>query len=289
VRVVESRAEGERLRLLQVNESFDSFQSVWQPEPGLLEGSYYYNLFAAPPWWSEPRRDWKLLVLGLGAGTAWRVLEGALPRGSWLQAEGVEIDPVVVELAREHLELPAQQPGRWVYAGWDARAALRLLPNGAYDEIVLDTYANQTEIPAHLASHEFFREVRAHLRPGGWLAVNVGGFGLDDPVVSTVAATLARAFAPDPVLVVRVPFARNALVFARRDAAPLTPREPGWRVGHEELGSILARCSMDGMWELVRDDAHALVLADDDTRIDHLQRLSIARAAALEPSLGATP
>ena len=36
------------MRFLQVNEGFDSFQSVWQSEPGLLPEGFYYDAFALP-------------------------------------------------------------------------------------------------------------------------------------------------------------------------------------------------------------------------------------------------
>ena len=45
----------------------------------------YYNLFSLPPAWtleeSPERAYWRLLIIGFGAGTAVRVLEGTLPEG----------------------------------------------------------------------------------------------------------------------------------------------------------------------------------------------------------------
>lgn len=77
VRVVEDSRWGSALRLLQVNEGLDSFQSVWAATPGLLGLGYYYDLFALPEcWWSGEPRTWKVLVLGLGAGTTFRRREG---------------------------------------------------------------------------------------------------------------------------------------------------------------------------------------------------------------------
>src|SRR5262249_6238111 len=52
LRVVEGEDGGRPMRRLQVNEGFDSFQSVWQPAPGFLPEGYYYNLFALPPQWA---------------------------------------------------------------------------------------------------------------------------------------------------------------------------------------------------------------------------------------------
>jgi len=170
LRVVEGEDGGHPMRRLQVNEAFDSFQSVWQAAPGFLPEGYYYNLFALPPQWARRpgnSGDWRLSVLGLGAGTAWRVVAGELPAGMTLRASGAEIDPAVVELGVRWFDLPVGDPSRCVLGGVDARVALRHLEPDL-DQIVLDAYANQMEIPAHLCTREFFGEVRSHLVPRGW-------------------------------------------------------------------------------------------------------------------------
>ena len=282
VRVVE-RGEGADLsRQLQVNEGFDSFQSVWQPEPGLLPSGHYYNYFALPPWWSDARSPWRVLVLGLGAGSAWRVLSGTLPEGVQLEAQGVELDPIVVELARRWMELPEDGPSSRAWSGWDARAALAAM-DSKFDQIVLDTYANQMEIPAHLCSREFFELVEARLAPGGWLCINIGGFGTDDPVVRAVACTAAAAFGGD-ALVLRVPFSRNCVAFLRRDAAVPLPLHADWSIeaGSSARGrsvaALLGPVELDGAWEVLGPDREA-PLTDDRNGIEVLQRESIRLAA----------
>ncbi|MDP6764054.1 MAG: fused MFS/spermidine synthase [Planctomycetota bacterium] len=277
VRVVETVGEDPVRRLLQVNEGLDSFQSVWQAESGLMGSGHYYDFFAPPAWWSGVRKEWDVLVLGLGAGSAWRVLEGCLPPGVELRTIGVEIDAGVVSLGRRHMQLAADSPGRRTLCGWDARTALRVLAPTAFDQIVLDTYANQTEIPPHLCTVEFFREARERLTEGGWITVNVGGFGLDDPVVRSLAATLAEGFA-GPVLALRVPFSRNQVLYARRGAAPPSPVERSWVVAHDELRLSLSRLELPGSWELF-GPTDGLVLTDDVSAIEALQRTSLGRAA----------
>ncbi len=266
------------LRFLQVNEGFDSFQSVWQPEPGLLPEGFYYDAFALPAAWEGARGTWRLLVLGLGAGTAFRVLEGASPPGLAWERTGVEIDPGVVALARATMDLDPHAPRTQVVAGLDARAALRAL-DGPFDLVVLDAFANQVEIPPHLATRELFEEVRARLREGGWLCANVGGFGFDDPVVAALARTAAAAF-DAPVLVLRVPAARNYVLFARRGAPlpvdaegrPLLPEGP--------LAGWLAPLRLPGGARVVRPGEEGLVLRDGHSPTERLQALSIAQARA---------
>ena len=276
LRVVEDTTLGAPLRLLQVNEGLDSFQSVWAERPGLLGQGFYYDAFALPMWLSEPRASWKVLVLGLGAGTAFRVLEGALPEGAALEAWGVELDERVVELGQRWFELPADRNDRIVLAGEDARAALRRLPSD-FDLVVLDAYSNQVEIPAHLSTLEFFREAREHLAPGGWLAVNAGGFGADDPVVAARGATIGAAF--EGCLAVRVPLARNWVLFARHAAELPRPdaqgaaRGPGWEVEGEIARSLIAPLTLPGSVAWI--DGAGRILRDDLNPMELLQRRSL--------------
>src|SRR6185503_15272998 len=156
---------------------------------------------------------WRVLVLGLGAGTVIRVFADEERTG--IRFIGVELDPAVVELGRELFEL-REDENVHVRTGLDARVAL-LAEHGPFEQIVLDCYSNQVEIPAHLCTLEFFADLKVRLAEGGWLTANLGGFGFDDPVVATVARTCADAFGA-PVLLVRVPKARNYMLVARKHA-----------------------------------------------------------------------
>jgi spermidine synthase len=272
-RVVEQDGDGRRMRLLQVNEGFDSFQSVWQPEKGLLPPGYYYNLFPLPAWWSSRKSSWSVLVLGLGGGSVWRVLDGALPPEQEWSSVGIEIDPAIVGLGERWMDLDRTHAGRRVLSGWDARTALRAL-DGRFDEIVVDAYANQMEIPAHLSTLEFFREVRGKLAPGGWLCINIGAFGLDDVIVRAIADTVTRAF-EQSALVVRVPFSRNCVLFARDGAALPSLNGVDDRVGNALVDELIGAVSLPGAHR-VWGPASSRCLTDDLNPIEQLQRQSIA-------------
>ena len=274
LRVVEGgEAEG-LYRLLQVNEGLDSFQSVWTPELGLLGAGYYYDYFVLPLWWQRSS-DANVFVIGLGAGTTWRVLAGAAPSETSLRMVGAEIDPKVIEFGHAYFDLPREDPALEVLAGWDGRAAMTTLQTPC-ELIILDAYANQSEIPAHLSSIEFFGEVRERLTDGGTLAVNIGGFGFGDPVVQALARTVALAF-DERVLLVQVPNARNIMLYAVRDGeAP----EPGTL--HESLGNLpveianlVAPIQIPGCsrWILPVGEP----LTDDLNPLDRLQAMSLAR------------
>lgn len=277
IRVVETSDGAGILRQLQVNEGLDSFQSVWRPEPGLLGEGYYYDLFALPAWWSSADGPWRVLAIGLGAGSAFRVIQGASPAGCEPELVGMEIDPEVVALGRKWCELPGEGPTVRVGSGVDGRAALRALAGEApFDLAVLDAYAAQVEIPAHLSTVEFFGEVRERLAPGGWLAINVGGFGFDDPVVAAVGATLAAAFEGDGrVLGLRVPSARNYVLLARREAEPPEPLGPGWAFEGEVGRALLPALELPGAWAWMGRE-EGPILTDDRNPMQRLQALSLA-------------
>ena len=142
LRVVEDHTREPPMRFLQVNEGFDSFQSAWQRAPGLLPDGFYYNDFILPCAWAGWQGPWRVLVLGLGAGTVLRVFEGACPPDLHASFIGVELDPAMIELGRAFFDLQEASGAREIWSGLDARLALRV-PREALQEIILDCYANQ--------------------------------------------------------------------------------------------------------------------------------------------------
>jgi hypothetical protein len=62
-----------------------------------------------------------------------------------------------------------------------------------YDLIVVDAY-HQPYVPFYLATQEFFRLAREHLRPGGVMALNVATVPGDYRLAEGVAGTLATEF-----------------------------------------------------------------------------------------------
>ncbi|MFT5079706.1 MAG: MFS family permease [Planctomycetota bacterium] len=279
-RVVEDRRSEPYWRSLLVNEGTDSFQSVWQPQPGLLPGPYYYNDIVLPAWWQGKQGQWTCLTIGMGAGTAKRVLEGAMPPGLELRYTGIELDPDVVELAEAWCDLKSDERTTLI-SGLDGRAALGLVKNkGSLDHVLVDAYANQVEIPPHLATLEFFREVQDLLAVGGWCQVNVSGFSVQDPMVASIASTVSNAF-QSPALVLRVPGARNWTVFARRGGKLPDPREADWLRPDFPLavGALLQGREVLGQWAWI-EPGHptGLVLTDDLAPVEHLQQQSLQAA-----------
>jgi spermidine synthase len=86
-----------------------------------------------------------------------------------MRIDSVEIDPVVVDVARRYFDMP-EDPRLRVFTG-DARQYVASTKD-RYDVIVVDAYYSDS-LPFHLATTEFFQQVRGILAPDGVVAYNV--------------------------------------------------------------------------------------------------------------------
>lgn len=114
----------------------------------------------------------RLLMIGLGGGSLVRWLQRYRPD---VELDAVDIDPVVVEVAREWFGVRAGPGLRILTADGREhlnRAALR------YDLVWLDAFGPDYA-PRHLTTVEFFRLVRSRLEPGGAVAANIWAPGVN--------------------------------------------------------------------------------------------------------------
>lgn len=165
-----------------------------------------------------------------------------------------------------------------VWSGIDARVALRV-GTESFEQVVLDCYANQVEIPYHLCTLEFFQSLRERLVDGGWLTANLGGFDFKDPVVASVASTCASAFG-SAVLLLRVPWSRNFLLLARRNGS-LPLADGTLEAATRQTILALGPRRLPGFARLVEPDSKLSVLTDDWCPIENLQLRSLMEARAL--------
>jgi spermidine synthase len=101
--------------------------------------------------------------------------------------EVIEVDPVVVEVARAHLGL-RRAPGLRVRVG-DGRAVLAARPDGSADAVLIDAFVG-AQVPRHLVTVEALQDLA---RVAGVAAVNV----VDTramPGATAIAAGLDAAF-----------------------------------------------------------------------------------------------
>jgi spermidine synthase len=132
----------------------------------------------------------QVLVIGLGAGE--------IPRSFWyaypaIRIRVAEIDPVVVQVARQHFELP--DGDRLEVVVGDGVEVLRQSPE-LYDLIILDANDSGIGMPAQFRERGFVELAASRLQSGGMLAANVLGplVGPESGGLRTFEAEAARLF-----------------------------------------------------------------------------------------------
>jgi hypothetical protein len=131
-----------------------------------------------------------VLIIGLAGGTVSNLITRVLaPMLGDIEITGIELDPEVIEVADRYLDLDRSHlttvvaDGRVWLRGSDAK----------FDLIILDAY-HQPSIPAHMATIEFFENVRAHLSADGLAVLNVYAPAEESRMLSGVGATWSAAF-----------------------------------------------------------------------------------------------
>lgn len=123
-------------------------------------------------------------VVGLGTGT---LATYAQPDDDY---RFYEIDPNVIQLAREHFTFLKDCAGRYDIVLGDARLSLEREPPQNFDVLVLDAFSSDA-IPVHLLTREAWDIYRRHLRPDGLLAVHISNKYFDlRPVIERLSEHL---------------------------------------------------------------------------------------------------
>ncbi len=178
---VEERPDG--TRVLLVNEGF-AVQSSWTP--GYRLSATSYDAFVL----LDAARDGglrTLLDLGLAGGTIVHDFRTQRPR---VAITGVEIDPVILELARRHFDLDG--PNLTAVEA-DARVFLERTRR-RYDAVVVDVFRGP-HVPFHCATREFFALAKSRLDPGGAIMMNVAVLSERDRALIGLRNTVASVFA----------------------------------------------------------------------------------------------
>ncbi len=124
------------------------------------------------------------LFAGLGAGSLPGFIHRVLPGAA---VEAVEIDPAMVEVARNYFDFDPKVP---VHVK-DAREYLRTARK-RYDLLFVDCYIG-SDVPKHLTTVEFLRSVRARLAPHGVFVANLQGAPLN-PLFASMVETVRAVF-----------------------------------------------------------------------------------------------
>ena len=168
-------------------------QGLVKPNMGSLSNTRYINLYPSSvllnqslmkeaqgnPQQAAPR----IAIIGLGSGIGMANLAHHFPQASMTV---IDIDPVVIEMVRDHYPLLRWLEGQQCS---DGRQRLRMVHADArrffqdpdlrdaepYDVIVLDAYTSGSTIPPHLMTREFYREMMAAMDENGILMSNIIG------------------------------------------------------------------------------------------------------------------
>ncbi len=126
----------------------------------------------------------ELLLVGLGGGS---VVKNFAHDG-W-KVDAVEIDQVVIKVAREHFGLEASEGNIFEMDG--RQYLLRHEKN--YEIIAMDAFGSSS-IPFHLVTEEAFALIASRLSADGVLAINIEALGWHHILVRSLAATLNKSF-----------------------------------------------------------------------------------------------
>lgn len=162
--------------------------SIYDPDQILTGGPWDYFMIA--PLLVEGREapaPRNALLIGSAGGTVARQLTTAYGP---IPIDGVEIDPAIVEVARDYFALD-ELPNLDVSIA-DGRYALKV-SDVRYDLIGVDAY-RQPYIPFQLTSREFFAEISGRLTPEGVAVVNAGRSATDFRLVDALASTMRDVF-----------------------------------------------------------------------------------------------
>lgn len=242
------------LRLLTVNEG-QAYQSVYFPNTVLLGG--YWDLFLVTPYLTGSAPPRSLLVVGLAAGTVSKQFAQVFPG---IEMDGIEIDPDIVRVGRELFAM--NEPNLHVQVD-DGRAALRKTDR-RYDVIVVDAY-RQPYVPFHLATVEYYRELRAHLTERGVVAINAARTPDDARLVNALAATLKQVF--PTVLLLDYPNDTNTIILAAQDSIAL--RDYQARLAQLQTAPLnqVAKIAIPNVRVY---DGSGMVLTDDKSAVENL-------------------
>jgi spermidine synthase len=201
-RVIVTEKEGERVLRFSPDGARQSVIRVGAPLDLRLPyaRSAMVSLGVVP----APKRT---LIIGVGGGTMPMFLRTLYPD---MEIDGVDIDPQVVDVARQHLGLKTDPRLHAIVA--DGRKYTETAA-GQYDLIFLDAY-NDEEPPRHLTTVNYLRTVRAKLSPGGLAVGNVWEASIN-PKYADMLRTWQEAFGS--VCVLDVPEAQNEIFLAGPD------------------------------------------------------------------------
>ncbi len=199
---------------------------ILQPEELKTEPTSYFSRKGPVGDIFETFQPHDVAVIGLGAGTL--ACHNTADRAYTF----IEIDPAVVEVAKNYFTFLSDCPGREepVLLTGDGRIELQKLPDQKFDLIVMDAFSSDA-VPVHLISIEALQLYMQKLKEGGVIAINISNRYLDlQPVLDAAAKRIGLYGIARTDTYMRIPVSQSSkwYVMTPSPRALDTLRSKGW-------------------------------------------------------------
>ncbi|TQV88109.1 spermidine synthase [Aliikangiella coralliicola] len=231
-------------------------------DPERLVFEYAHGVMAGYAINPQPKR---ILIIGLGGGVLSKVLHQLSPQA---EIVSVEIDPVVVNLAKKHFGYEENEKVKTVVKDGRVFVKRALLKKEKFDWIMLDAF-NGDYIPEHLMTKEFLAEVKGLLSDNGVLTANTFS---NSRLYDFESVTYQKVFGK--LHIFQAPTKGNRVIFACNcssfESFPDAPKE---------LQSKVSRYQVDlkKVWGLISDtvdwNTESEILTDQYSPANLLKRL----------------
>jgi hypothetical protein len=172
-----------------INDSTSPFIGLTDDDK--LKTSWYTNYYYILPFLNQFQNNQKLniLILGYAGGGVGKVLKAS---GKEINIDAVELDPLVNQVSLDYMGV---KPNDRNINIMDARNyIITLNPKTRYDIVVLDTYANNINMPAHLLTNEYFNQIQKFLSPQGVVAINFNSKDPNGKLLLRTLNTISQSF-----------------------------------------------------------------------------------------------
>jgi hypothetical protein len=181
LRVTKDEINGEPYRIFTHGTTVHGIQAI-DPEKALSGQSYYTILMGLLTPYLEVDEPANVAVTGLGAGNL------ACLGGSDDRITFYEIDPDVLQVAREYFSYLSDCPASKEIILGDARRSLQNGPPIKYDLMIMDAFSGDS-VPVHLVTREAMELYAGFLNEDGMLAFHISNRYLDlSPAIVSIAA-----------------------------------------------------------------------------------------------------
>ena len=257
------------VRTLSFNGSWETKMSLTNPLTGHFEYTEYFQM---PFIWNPEIKT--VLMAGLGGGSTQRAFQHYFTN---VTVDTVEIDPVVVEVARKYFTV-TESPILRIHTN-DARQFLARATN-QYDVILMDAYSTEarygSSLPPSLTTKEFFTIASGRLTTNGVLGYNVIGqiYGSRENLIAALYRTMKQVF--PQVYLFPIPEESQNIVFIATKSREAFTKSRVLQAGNERIRSGLVKLPTFATRMANFDNrpppaaASSLILTDDYCPIERL-------------------